>query len=46
VRIYGGDISFRNLPGIGCVFVIELPLAADIPTPQTLPLQPEQTLEG
>jgi len=46
VRIYGGDISFRNLPGIGCVFVIELPLAADIPTPQSLPLQPEQTLEG
>jgi signal transduction histidine kinase len=33
VRIYGGDISFRNLPGIGCVFVIEMPLATDTVTP-------------
>ena len=29
VRIYGGDISFRNLPGLGCVFVIEMPEATD-----------------
>ena len=33
VRIYGGDISFRNLPGIGCVFVIEMPLATDTVSP-------------
>ena len=46
VRIYGGDISFRNLPDVGCVFTIELPLATDTPTPQTLPSQPAQTLEG
>ena len=32
VRIYGGDINFRNLPGKGCVFVIDLPLATDTPT--------------
>ena len=29
VRTSGGDINFRNLKGTGCVFVIELPLAAD-----------------
>jgi signal transduction histidine kinase len=35
VRIHGGDISFRNLPGQGCVFVIDLPLAIDnTPNPQ------------
>ena len=33
VRIYGGDINFRNLPGIGCVFVIDMPLATDTPAP-------------
>jgi len=26
VRASGGDVSIRNLPGRGCVFVIELPL--------------------
>lgn len=26
VRSNGGDISVRNMPGKGCVFVIELPL--------------------
>ena len=31
VRSSGGDINFRNLPGIGCVFVIDMPLAADAP---------------
>lgn len=29
VRANGGDISIRNLPGKGCVFVIELPLVSD-----------------
>jgi len=33
VRIYGGEITFRNLPGIGCVFVIDMPLATDTPAP-------------
>ena len=35
VRMHGGDIHFRNLPGKGCVFVIELPLAREeTPVPQ------------
>jgi signal transduction histidine kinase len=35
VRMHGGDIHFRNLPGTGCVFVIELPLAGEeTPVPQ------------
>jgi signal transduction histidine kinase len=29
VRAHGGDIRIRNMPGKGCVFVIEMPLAAD-----------------
>jgi signal transduction histidine kinase len=32
VRMYGGDINFRNLPGKGCVFVIDMPAASDTPT--------------
>jgi signal transduction histidine kinase len=28
VRAHGGDISIQNTPGKGCVFVINLPLAA------------------
>jgi signal transduction histidine kinase len=28
VRAHGGDIHIRNTPGHGCVFVIDLPLAA------------------
>jgi len=28
VRAHGGDISIRNMPGQGCIFVIEIPLAA------------------
>jgi signal transduction histidine kinase len=32
VRAHGGDILVRNLPGKGCVFMIELPLAPkDVP---------------
>lgn len=35
VRANGGEISIRNLPGKGCVFVIELPLVTDgAPMPQ------------
>ena len=30
VRAHGGDIHVRNLPGQGCIFGIELPLAADV----------------
>ena len=29
VRTHGGDIRFRNLPGCGCVFTIELPIATE-----------------
>ena len=39
VRANGGDISIRNLPGKGCVFVIELPLVTE-PAPV-----PERALE-
>jgi signal transduction histidine kinase len=32
VRSHGGDIHVRNIPGTGCVFIIDLPLAAaDVP---------------
>ena len=33
VRAQGGDISVRNMPGKGCVFVIELPLAVGAAAP-------------
>jgi signal transduction histidine kinase len=37
VRMQGGVISFRNLPGKGCVFVIDVPLAGeDTPVPQSV----------
>ena len=29
VRAHGGDIHIRNMPGTGCVFAIDVPLAAD-----------------
>jgi signal transduction histidine kinase len=29
VRAHGGDIHVRNIPGTGCVFAIDVPLAAD-----------------
>jgi signal transduction histidine kinase len=31
VRAHGGDIHIRNMPGTGCVFAIDVPLAADEP---------------
>ena len=30
VRAQGGDIAVRNMPGTGCTFVIELPVAARV----------------
>lgn len=32
VRAHGGDIYIRNLPGQGCIFTIELPMAAEATT--------------
>src|SRR4051812_45258418 len=29
VRAQGGDISIRNRPGVGCVFVIDLPMQVE-----------------
>jgi signal transduction histidine kinase len=29
VRAHGGDIRIRNMPGTGCVFVIDIPVAGD-----------------
>lgn len=46
VRTHGGDIRFRNLPGTGCIFTIELPLAPDVPQPYSLPLEAEETQQG
>jgi signal transduction histidine kinase len=34
VKVHNGDIRFHNLPGKGCVFVIELPVAVE-GTPQS-----------
>jgi signal transduction histidine kinase len=37
VRMHRGDIHFRNLPGKGCVFVIDVPLAGgDTPVPHVV----------
>ena len=37
VRAHGGDIRIRNTPGKGCVFVIEVPMAAeDVPIPNAV----------
>jgi signal transduction histidine kinase len=30
VRVHGGDIHVRNMPGQGCIFEIDLPLAPDV----------------
>ena len=35
VRAHGGEINVRNMPGKGCVFVIDVPLAAAEPAPQS-----------
>jgi signal transduction histidine kinase len=29
IRMHGGGIDFRNLPGTGCVFVIDVPVAVE-----------------
>lgn len=34
VRAHDGEIRVRNMPGKGCVFVIDVPLAADARAPQ------------
>ncbi len=35
IRAHGGDILIRNMPGRGCVFTIEIPLAEeDVRAPQ------------
>ena len=36
VRAHGGEISIRNMPGKGCVFIIEVPLAAEEGVPQAV----------
>lgn len=37
VRMHGGDIYFRNVPGKGCVFVVDVPLAGEeTPVPQNV----------
>ena len=36
VRAHGGDIHIRNMPGRGCIFAIDVPLAAgDVSVPQS-----------
>ena len=36
VRAHGGEISIRNMPGKGCVFIIEVPLAVEKVVPQAV----------
>jgi signal transduction histidine kinase len=36
VRAHGGEIRIRNMPGTGCVFTIEVPLALDEPIPEAV----------
>jgi signal transduction histidine kinase len=40
VRAHGGEIHIRNLPGQGCVFTIEMPLAAQGELPSARPGAP------
>jgi signal transduction histidine kinase len=37
VRAHGGEITIRNMPGKGCVFVIDVPLASAETAPQSMP---------
>ena len=36
VRAHGGEIRIRNIPGSGCVFIIDVPLAAVEGAPQAV----------
>jgi signal transduction histidine kinase len=36
VRAHGGEMRIHNMPGKGCVFIIEIPLAAEAPVPKAL----------
>jgi signal transduction histidine kinase len=36
VRTHGGETSIRNMPGKGCVFIIDVPLAAAESAPQAV----------
>jgi signal transduction histidine kinase len=36
VRAHGGEISIRNMPGKGCVFIIDVPLAAAESAPEAV----------
>ncbi len=37
VRAHGGDIRIRNMPGDGCVFIIDVPLAEAESASQAVP---------
>ena len=36
VRAHGGDIRVRNMPGKGCVFIIDVPLAMEQSLPEVV----------
>jgi hypothetical protein len=36
VRAHGGEIRIRNMPGKGCVFIIEVPLATEESVPEAV----------
>jgi signal transduction histidine kinase len=36
VRAHGGDIRIRNIPGKGCIFIIDLPLAPQESVPEAV----------
>ena len=36
VRAHGGEIHIRNMPGKGCVFIIDVPLVAEARAPQAV----------
>jgi len=39
IRAHNGDINVRNMPGVGCVFTIDIPLVA----PKIRPARPRRT---